>query len=247
MGRKKTHEEFIKTFEEFGNKTIRIIDKYSNVKTKMKCQCLLCGEYFYLTSSCLFRGYGHRECSIKNRTEKITKSNEKFIEELLEVNSDIEVLEKYINSKTKIECRCNICNNIWSSKPSHLLTGSGCPKCRFSKGEMKIRKYLENNSLSYSAQHKCNNLLGINNGKLSYDFYLSAYNLLIEYQGKFHDGTADIQNDKGFEIQKEHDRRKQKYAFENNIKLLEIWYWDFDNIEEILSRELGVKSSSISM
>ena len=29
---------------------------------------------------------------------------------------------------------------------------------------------------------------------------------------------------------------------ENNIDLLEIWYWDFKNIEEILSKELGLIS-----
>ena len=27
-------------------------------------------------------------------------------------------------------------------------------------------------------------------------------------------------------------------AKKNNIRLLEIWYWDFDNIEEILKLEL---------
>lgn len=35
-----------------------------------------------------------------------------------------------------------------------------------------------------------------------------------------------------------HDKRKRNYAQEYNIKLLEIWYYDFENIEEILKNEL---------
>lgn len=31
---------------------------------------------------------------------------------------------------------------------------------------------------------------------------------------------------------------KRQYAKAHNIKLLEIWYWDFDNIEEILNKNI---------
>ena len=41
---------------------------------------------------------------------------------------------------------------------------------------------------------------------------------------------------KDFERQQEHDRRKKEYALQNNIELLEIWYYDYDNIEEILDK-----------
>ena len=41
-----------------------------------------------------------------------------------------------------------------------------------------------------------------------------------------------------FKIQQEHDRRKREYAEKNGYKLLEIGYYDYDKIEEILSREL---------
>jgi len=43
---------------------------------------------------------------------------------------------------------------------------------------------------------------------------------------------------KDFERQVEHDKRKCEYTQNNNINLLVIWYWDFDNIEGILKREL---------
>ena len=36
------------------------------------------------------------------------------------------------------------------------------------------------------------------------------------------------------------EERKTQYCKENNIKLIRIPYWEFDNIEEILNRELEV-------
>ena len=71
---------------------------------------------------------------------------------------------------------------------------------------------------------------------------LPKYNLLIEFQGEQHERCMDIfhatEND--FKKQQEHDKRKREYAEEHNIELLEIWYWDYDKIENILSQELNI-------
>ncbi len=66
--------------------------------------------------------------------------------------------------------------------------------------------------------------------------------LLLEYQGEFHDGSINtgFQTPKKFVTQQEHDRRKREYAMNNNIELFEIWYWDYDKIENILSQELNI-------
>ena len=75
---------------------------------------------------------------------------------------------------------------------------------------------------------------------LRFDFYLPDYNLLIECQGVQHREWREgwITKEK-FEKQLEHDKRKRNYAKENNINLLEIWYYDIDEIEEILIKELN--------
>ena len=134
-----------------------------------------------------------------------------------------------------------------------------CPECQRSKGEEAVSDYLTNKSFVkidqddfkqlidkynknyYTPQKEFNGLVGLGNGLLSYDFYLPQYNILIEYQGRQHEkyipGFHETYED--FEKQVEHDRRKKEYAENNNIKLLEIWYWDFDKIEEILTRELN--------
>ena len=84
-------------------------------------------------------------------------------------------------------------------------------------------------------------MFGVGGRKLRYDFYLPDFDLLIEYQGNFHDGSSfvgDFFTKERLEIQQEHDERKRKYAKKHNIKLLEIWYWDFDNIEKILNNNI---------
>jgi len=43
-----------------------------------------------------------------------------------------------------------------------------------------------------------------------------------------------------FTKQLKHDQLKRDYALKHNINLLEIWYYDFDNIEEILNKELNL-------
>lgn len=115
-----------------------------------------------------------------------------------------------------------------------------CPSCEFSKGEKRVEGYLISNNIKYQPQKKFNNLLGLGNGKLSYDFYLVDYNLLIEYQGQQHEKYIEgfHASVEAFHKQQEHDKRKKEYAKLNNINLLEIWYYDFDNIEEILSNKL---------
>jgi hypothetical protein len=113
----------------------------------------------------------------------------------------------------------------------------GCPYCNESKGEKKIREWLNNNNIKYQSQKEYDGLIGLGGGNLSYDFYLPTKNILIEYQGEFHDGSSGAYSRINLSTQKEHDKRKRDYAKQNNIELLEIWYYDFDNIEEILENK----------
>jgi len=115
-----------------------------------------------------------------------------------------------------------------------------CPECQYSKGEKIINEYFINIKINFIPQKEFEGLIGLGGGLLSYDFYLPNYNLLIEFQGEQHEKYIKgfHKSKKDFEKQVEHDRRKKEYAVNHNIKLLEIWYWDFDKIEEILENEL---------
>ena len=116
--------------------------------------------------------------------------------------------------------------------------GFRCPECGFSFGENRISDFLITNNIKYEPQQTFNKLVGLGGFPLSYDFYIPNYGL-VEYQGQFHDGIGSDYIKRNLKTQQEHDKRKREYAHNHNINLLEIWYWDFDNIEQILEKELS--------
>jgi len=147
-------------------------------------------------------------------------------------------------SKYEVWWKCNECGHEWETSIRNRKN-RGCPECNKSKGEKRCRRVFDLKNIYYIPQKEFDGLLGLGGGNLSYDFYLPKYNLLIEYQGEQHEKPIDFKGNgekhaiEQFEKQVEHDRRKREYAQNNNIKLLEIWYWDFDNIETILNKELN--------
>ena len=149
----------------------------------------------------------------------------------------------YINNSQSLEIRCGKCGEVFKTTFGHYQNNDRRCLCKAqSRGEAEIKRIFDKygliENIDYECQKKYKGLVGVGGRQLSYDFYIN--NTLIEYQGSYHDGTARKQTDEGFEVQKEHDKRKRNYAKDNNIKLLEIWYWDFNNIENILIKELNL-------
>lgn len=231
----KPHEQFVSEIYEI-NSNIKILSKYSGARNKVDCKCLIHNENFSIMAGHLLGGEtGCKECiNIKNHLSGL-KSHEQFVEELFLINNCIQVIGKYNGAKSKIEVKCLKCGHIWSPVASSLISGYGCPCCKRSKGEEKIEAYLIDNNIAFESQKKFSDLR--NTLPLSYDFYLPEYNLLIEYQGQFHDGTASmIVREKYFDKQQINDKLKKDYAKDNGYNLLEIWYYDFNNTESIIDK-----------
>lgn len=112
------------------------------------------------------------------------------------------------------------------------MQGYGCPICSESKGEIEVREWLENHNITYKRQHRFADLK-----KYPYDFYLPDFNLLIEYNGIQHYEEVPYfhRSPSSFDGQLTRDRIKKEYAEKNGIKLLVIPYWEFKNIDKILS------------
>ena len=92
-------------------------------------------------------------------------------------------------------------------------------------------------------QKKFDGLVGVGGRRLSYDFFVPQYNILIEFDGLQHEKPVGIfGGDKRFATQQEHDGRKRKYAKEHSFDLLEIWYYELNNIEQILNKKLYVNN-----
>ena len=243
--KRKSHENFIKSLDGRLNENVIILGTYVNANTKIKCKCKVCGHEWDVAPYSLYLGYGCKKCAMKYVQNYRIKSHEQFLQEFHERNPQhetIEILSKYIKDDEPILCRCKVCGCEWRVNAHNLISkrnASGCPSCNTSKGELRIKSYLESNNIPFKWQKTFPGLLGTGGGLLSYDFYIPNSNLLIEYQGEFHDGSVPHQTKTQFEYQREHDKRKRKYAEDNDIRLLEIWYKDFNNIEQILKDNLA--------
>lgn len=44
-------------------------------------------------------------------------------------NGEIDILGEYVNIRSHIACKCNVCNHVWSPSGGSLILGRGCPKC----------------------------------------------------------------------------------------------------------------------
>ena len=62
--KRKTTEEFLKELQQINDKVI-VVGEYINAKTKIKCQCVFCGEIFDSFPGTLLKGGGHKPCSFK--------------------------------------------------------------------------------------------------------------------------------------------------------------------------------------
>lgn len=246
MSKKKTQEEFEKEVYGKTNGEYVVVDKYINNRTKIWFYHIPCGHYKHAQPNHVLNNQACKECGVRNWANTRIKTHNEFVKDLYDVFGDeYTVLSEYTHSKEPIDIRHNVCGHYWITTPNPLLKGHGCPYCasRKSKGEKFIEDYLTDMQIAFETQKKYEGLLGLGNGQLSYDFYLPNYNLLIEYQGEFHDGTANQQTDIELQKQQIHDKLKSDYAKENNIELLEIWYWDYENIASILQSRLLKQSA----
>ncbi len=53
-------------------------------------------------------------------------SHDQFMTRLLEVRDDVDILEEYQNSYTKIQLQCKLCGRVYSTYPHNLLHGYKC-------------------------------------------------------------------------------------------------------------------------
>jgi glutaredoxin len=146
-------------------------------------------------------------------------------------------------SERLIHCKCNKCQYEFTKTTYMLLKlKQGCPHCLEYKGEKEIRRILEKAKIKFESQKKISDLINPETGANPViDFYITSNKpILIEYNGRQHyEQVVAWQPDiSDYIAQIDRDNLVRKYAIEHNIKLVEIPYWDFDRIEEILTKEV---------
>lgn len=148
----------------------------------------------------------------------------------------------YINARTRVKIVCPI-HGDFEQKPYHHVSGVGCPYCNRSLGEEKVEKVLKDYNIKFLKQHKLKNenIFCVNN-YFYVDFFIPTQNIVIEYNGQQHyQATGYFGGEKKLQYTKERDMALRQYCKEHGIKLIEIPYWDYDNIETILKKELKIK------
>lgn len=229
---KNNTEDFIKRSKSiWGDKYDYRFAKYINSKTKIKLICNDCGKTIEqlpnnnYNFNCYF-------CSYIERANNNRKTREKFILDANKVHNNKYDYSKtvYVSDSSKVKIICPI-HGGFEQKANNHLNGAGCPFCNSPKGELQIIKYLTDKNINFEAQKKFEDLK--DKEFLSYDFYLSDYNLLIEYNGIQHYTNSFKKPLHEWHRQLHHDWLKRKYAVKNNYKLLIIKY--NDEVEEKLS------------
>jgi hypothetical protein len=230
---------------------IDIIGDYINTATKILCKCKICSNEWMVTPNKLLQGRGCPKCASQKAHRAYSKSHEEFINELKNVNPSITILDEYYNNRTKIRYKCNICNKVSMSTPCKLLDGeSGCHFCKSSIGEQKIFCFLFAHKVPFEREKYFEDCK--DKGKLPFDFYLSDYNICIEFQGEQHFRPVDFsytptEESKNKAVEKfkgiqKRDKIKAEYCKQNGIRLLIIDYKQIKNIESILTKELNLST-----
>lgn len=222
---------------EFGRLTVLNKTNYKGKNTKWLCQCR-CGNTIEVSKPNLISG-NTKSCGCLNKEIIKEKCSLHLTGQIFGKLKVVKQVESY-NGSTYWLCDCE-CGNTTIVSGFHLNSGhtKSCG-CSRSSGELDVISFMRNHDIVFEANKKFKGLVGVNGGQLSYDFFLPDKNILIECQGEQHLKPINhFGGEEQFVIQQEHDRRKKKYALKNGYHLIEIFYADYPNINEILSFNLS--------
>lgn len=227
------------------NKNIEIIGEYHGSHNPIKCRCLIDGcEWESYASNLLNETAGCPECAKKHLKEIGKLSDEDFATRVHQTNPNIAILSKYTNAHAKMKFKCRTHDYIFTTTPCNFLYkgGKGCPYCNQSMGEKKMITILEKLGLNLIQQHTFEDCVHIN--KLRFDAFDTRNKILFEYQGQQHyypvdfAGKGDNWAEEQYSIVKMRDEIKRQYCKDNKIPLIEIPYWEYDNMENYLTNEI---------
>lgn len=244
MSRKLTTPEFQKRLDEiYGKGEFIVLGEYVNNATNIDILHAKCGNVIHkrpvkMTGS---EKEGCYICSGKNhyKTRKILQEevDKKF-------PGMYKILGDYVKARQPLKVQKISCGHVYDISPDNLLRGKGCPKCSIRQSSyMDItEEYLNRHNISFIKEKTFDDCKHIR--LLPFDYYLEDYNTCIEVDGEFHYpvNSAYLNNESKYENVHMRDKIKTKYCIEHNINLIRLPYFEKDNFEEILDKELHVNA-----
>jgi len=214
--------------------------KYINSWIKVIIICPVHGEFLQSPVHHL-QEKGCFKCASEKRGKSYALTTEEFIAKSRAIHGNKYDYNKveYINNHTKIIIICPV-HGEFEQKPNSHLRGNGCPICSSSKGELAIKAILENHNIKHIQQY---NIPEVAN-RLSYDFYLPDYNILIEFHGKQHFEYIPYfhRTEDGFLSQKNRDDMVRSNAIQFKYRYLEFNYKQLKELSKEQFEEL-IKNS----
>lgn len=229
----KTTEMFM---EEIKDVEITPMEEYINALTPMLFRCNKCRNEWRVRPSDVLSGAMCPHCK---RNQKLVAKRIALVDFMKKFDPTIKIVGEYIGRHNHIKCRCNICGNEWDAAPGNLVQGCGCPACKSSAGERRIRAYLIDHNVDYIQEHRFDDCR--DEHVLPFDFFIPAMNLVIEYDGEQHYRPVKFAgiNDGGEIVRYlktlRRDAIKNRYCSDNNIRLVRIPYTDYNEIDNILN------------
>jgi hypothetical protein len=232
-----TTEEFItKAKLIHGDKYDYSLVEYKRNSVKVKIICIHHGAFEQAPNHHL-KNHGCPNCGTERMANNCRGTKEEFINLSKQIHNnkfDYSLVE-YVNSDSKVKIICPH-HGAFEQTPHHHAAGVGCPQCKKSKGELKIKKILEESNINFIPQKTFDDCKGRKN-KLPFDFYIPKYNLLIEYQGEQHYMIKEHWGgEREFIKLQVTDKLKKDYCSLKGIRLLEITYKD--DVEKVLKEFL---------
>lgn len=186
-------------------------------------------------------GSGCSDCS----SEQSRSNTEEFIRKGREIHGERYNYDRvvYKTSKEKVEIVCLKHGPFWVKPNGHLASTNGCPRCKESTGETRIRTFLEKSGLEFVQEYR------IEPYKYRYDFYLPGHNLLIEFHGKQHYVPVLIFGGLDYFNQTvENDQRKIEIAKDAGLHLTVIDYHKLKDsrLERLLTKVLQYRGHVFS-
>lgn len=240
---------------QYNNNRLLNKEDYINGTTKnLKVVCGKCNKVFitdrnsYLKNTQRHENYLCPSCNremVRSRMLRDIDDVENYINSIN--NNKLLNKEDYKgNDIANLKIQCGICGEIFTTTLVHYQAGKiMCRKCSsaISHGELAIKEVLDGYHVHYKEEYWFSDCRDIN--PLPFDFYLPDYNLCIEYQGGQHYKSVEFfGGEEAFKIRQLHDQIKRDYCNLNNIVLIEIPYWEYKNIKNILIEKLGLHRSS---
>lgn len=221
-----------------------VVDKmlcdYKKGKTYFSCTCD-CGNSNIIVSENALQCGNTTSCGCLHEPNLINKKFGKlFVQEFYGIKNN----QRY----WKCICECGQ-ERILSSYV--LLSGHtescGCIRSSaVSKSEIKIAEFLKSKNIKFETQKTFDDCSDVRH--LHFDFYLTDYNILIEYDGQQHFVPVEyFGGENSFNTLQSHDKIKNEYCISHHITLLRYNYKStINSILEDINNKINTFENSVT-